>query len=99
MIEEWGQKKPGLGLGFFFAGVYSGLEMGMIGNSQPRAEATFKRVSSWGMTFLLSRRAITDCVRHADFARSFCVIPCLWCCSISRFIILVQFSGMGWYSR
>ena len=37
--------------------------------------ATFKRVSSWGVAFLLSSRAITDCVRQAACANSFCVMP------------------------
>lgn len=55
--------------------VYSYLEAGTTARSQPRAAATFKRVSSWGVAFLLSSRAITDCVRQAACANSFCVMP------------------------
>lgn len=64
------------------------LEVGTTVRSQPRAVATFKSVSSCGITFLLSNRAITDCVRQAALAKSFCVIPLLCRCLISRSIKL-----------
>ena len=70
------------------------LEVGTTVRSQPRAVATFKSVSSCGITFLLSNRAITDCVRQAALAKSFCVIPLLCRCLISRSIKAAQFSGI-----
>ena len=62
--------------------------------SQPRAEATFNNVSSWGVAFLLSKRAITDCVKLDALASSFCVIPLLCLCSIRLSIIRAQLSGI-----
>ena len=69
------------------------LVAGTTAISQPRAEATFTSVSSWGVAFLLSKRAITDCVKLDALANSFCVIPLLCLCSISVSIIIEQFSG------
>ena len=62
------------------------LFVGITASSQPRADATFNSVSSWGMAFLLSKRAITDCVKLDALASSFCVIPLLCLCSISLLI-------------
>ena len=66
---------------------------GTHARSHPKADATFNNVSSWGVVFLLSKRAITDCVRQATCANSFCVIPRLCRCSISKSMIAAQFSG------
>ena len=59
------------------SGLYLYFVEGTSSSSQPRAVATFISVSSCGVDFLLSSRAITDCVRLEALAKSLCVIPLL----------------------
>lgn len=68
---------------------------GTTSKSHPRAETTFKSVSSWGIALLLSNLAMTDCVRLAASAKSFWVIPWLRRRSISRSMMALQFSGIS----